>query len=124
MCEGFPSPSSLVAANSLPPSPLPLPSSSTPLPRSLFITSRALTPSLFSLLSRSVSFPRFAQQAQPRIPPTSTPLRVYISGVFIRDRAFFVLVVTEPWVSSVKEVDCRRSRSRRVRQDGVHHATR
>lgn len=94
MCEGFPSPSPHnIAANSLS-----LPLSLPPSLPSPFITSRALTPSLFSLslLSRPVSFPRFAQQAQPRIPPASTPLRVYISGVFIRDRAFFVLVVTEP----------------------------
>lgn len=75
---------------------LSLPPSLPPVSVHYFSRSHSLPPSSLSLLSRPVSFPRFAQQAQPRIPPASTPLRVYISGVFIRDRAFFVLVVTEP----------------------------
>jgi len=46
-----------------------------------------------TLSSSRVSFQRFTRQLQSTTPPTGSLLGVYISGVFIRDWTFFVLVL-------------------------------
>lgn len=92
-----------------PTSSLRTPSLSVSLSFSLFLSLLSVPLGALTLSSSRVSFPRFTRQLQSTSPPTGSLLGVYISGVFIRDWTFFVLVAGESLVLAVKEAAGRRT---------------